>query len=325
MAELMESARQLEDAGFDWIAVGDRFDALVTAAAVGTVTKRSTISSCVTLLTRTPVQAVSACGGLDDLTGGRFVLGLGVGPDEWNRDWHGLDPSKPARRMAEYIRSFKAAWDSKPGFPANVDGESYRVHNYVRSGQTASENFPVLTGVVGPLNTRNAARYGDGAIFDIELPLSYVESVGLPALEAGVQLAGKSRTDVTAGCLLGVSVDTDRSAARRRARHAILQHIPIHYYQPVYATAGFTAEASQAATALARNDLSAAIDAIPEEMVDALYLAGTADDVRPAFRRWSDTLDLIVAMSPRYQLPPAEVRWGQEQLMLFLTDEIGRT
>jgi hypothetical protein len=57
-------------------------------------------------------------------------------------------------------------------------------------------------------------------------------------------------------------------------------------------------------------------------MVDALYLAGTPDEVRPVFREWSETLDLIIAMSPRYLLPADEVRRGNDQLLAFLLGEL---
>jgi alkanesulfonate monooxygenase SsuD/methylene tetrahydromethanopterin reductase-like flavin-dependent oxidoreductase (luciferase family) len=318
----MDGARQLEVAGFDWITVGDGYDAFVTAAAIATVTRRATIGSCVTLLTRSPVQTVQACSGLDDLSGGRFVLGLGVGPNEWNRDWHGLDPSRPAQRMAEYLQCLRAAWDSQPGRPAHVEGEIFRVRNYVRGRRSPSERLPVLVGVVGPLNTRNAGQYADGAIFDIELPLRYVSDRLMPALLEGARRAGKTRSEVTAAALLALSVDRDSAVAKRRARHAILLHLPVHYYEPVFEWAGFGREAAAAREALLAGDVLGAVEAIPDAMVDALTLAGTPDEVRRALQPWNDLLDLTIFVSPSYQLPPDEAAVAYRNAFDFLANEI---
>ncbi|MFN8534374.1 MAG: LLM class flavin-dependent oxidoreductase [Dehalococcoidia bacterium] len=322
LAELMEQAQRLEDAGFDWISVADGFDAFVTGAALATVTHRATLGSCVTLLTRTPVQAAAACGGLDDLSGGRFVLGLGVGPNDWNRDWHGLDPSRPARRMAEYIQCFRAAWDSRPGTPAEFSGQIYSVHGYARARRSPSPRLPVLVGVVGPLNTRNAGQFGDGAIFDIELPFPYVRDTLLPALVAGTRRAGKRREAVTAGALLGLSVDRDPALARQRSRHAILMHVPVDYYMPVWDAAGFGAEVAAARAALRCGNVVGAADAISDEMVDALAIAGTPDQVRRRIAEWEGLLDLMVFISPSFHLPPDEAATAYQNAVAFLADEI---
>lgn len=322
LAELMEAARQLEGAGFDWVSASDGYDAFVTAAALATVTRRITIGSCVTLLTRTPVQTVQACSGLDDLSGGRFVLGLGVGPNEWNRDWHGLDPSRPAKRMAEYVQCVRAAWESGPGRPATVEGEIFRVRNYVRTRRSPSERLPILVGVVGPLNTRNAGQYADGAIFDIELPFRYVTDRLMPALLEGARRAGKRREDVTAAALLALSVDRDPVVAKRRARHAILLHIPVHYYAPVFEWAGFGREAATARAALQAGDVTAAVEAMPDAMVEALTLAGTPDQVRRALQPWNELLDLMIFVSPSFHLPPDEAADAWRNAIEFLAAEL---
>ncbi len=322
MAGIMARAAALEGAGFRSLWVGDGYDAFVTASAVATATKQAQIGTGVTLLTRTPVQTMQACAGLDDLSGGRFVLGLGVGPDDWNRDWHGLDPARPARRMAEYVRCLKAAWASTPERAANVDGEIYHLHNFNRMRRSPSADIPVLIGVVGPRNTANAARYADGALFDIVLAKPYVESVGLPAIQAGLAKADKQRDQITVGGMVAISVDPDGNAARRRARSSILLHIPLHYYAPAFEAAGFSREAHAVRQAWERDGVQGALDAMSDDMVAALTVAGTPDEVRAKLREWASIYDLIIAMPPNLHLPPDEASHAYEQLIAFFAAEM---
>ncbi len=314
LAESVANARRLEAAGIESAWVGDSaLDAFVHVAAVAANTKTIELGTAVTLLTRSPVVAMLAASGLDEISNGRFTLGLGVGPDDWNRDWHGVDPAKPARRMREYIQCFKAAWHSGPGNPAQVDGEIFSINGFQRMRRSPSDELKLLVGVVGPMNTRNAAEFGDGVIYDIVLPHSHLKDVGTPALNEGMRRGGKSRRDLSVGGLFAVSIDRDRSSARRRARNSILLHIPVHYYVPVFESCGFGVEALASRRALERGDVEAALDAISDEMVEELTLAGTPDEVLRRVDEWSDVVDFMIVAAPSHGLEPDEAAWAYDQ------------
>lgn len=322
LAEIGAKAKQLEDVGFRWLAVGDAFDAFVTAAVVAQATSKVTISPCVTLLTRSPVQTMMASSGVDDLSNGRFVLGLGVGPADWNRDWHSVNPDRPARRMAEFIKCFKAAWRSSAAAPATVEGEIYSLKAYRRLRKTVSEDLKVMVGVVGPLNTRNSGQYADGAFFDILLPAPYLDAVGFPALLEGARRSGRTRKDLTIGEMVAIVVDADRATARRRARGSILNHIPVDYYQPVWDATGFTKEAAHSKERFLAGDITGALDAITDDMVAALTVAGTPDDVRKGLKPYTERLDVIVSMSPGQFIAPDEAAASYANLVDFLSSEM---
>jgi Luciferase-like monooxygenase len=64
---------------------------------------------------------------LAEYTGGRFVLGLGTAPKEWNEKWHGLDYGNPVKRMREYVECIRAMWSARPDHPVDFSGQFYKV------------------------------------------------------------------------------------------------------------------------------------------------------------------------------------------------------
>jgi probable F420-dependent oxidoreductase len=115
--------RQIEEAGFDLLFVGDHLfakgpnpDALALLGAVAALTTRVTIGSAVLLLPlRDPVIAAKQAATIDLLSGGRLVLGVGVGGEfEWEWNAMGLPHAGRGRRVDEYLDLMRALWSGKP-------------------------------------------------------------------------------------------------------------------------------------------------------------------------------------------------------------------
>ena len=100
------------------------------------------------------------------------------------------------------------------------------------------------------------------------------------------------------------------------ARNAIAVYGTLAYYDVVFNPLGF-ASATQAIRAAAqRGDVVAMLDAVTEEMIDALVLAGTPEDVRAQATSWEDFCDLLILYCPpSLTMEPAETRANHEAII----------
>ena len=91
MADLLRYAEMADDAGADsvWTAEVWR-DAFVPLTAMASVVRRARLGTAIAQLARPPWHTEMSAMSLAEVTGGRFVLGLGTGPPTWNEQWHGL-------------------------------------------------------------------------------------------------------------------------------------------------------------------------------------------------------------------------------------------
>jgi probable F420-dependent oxidoreductase len=138
--------------------VMDPFVALATAAAV---TTRLALGTGICLVVqRDPIQTAKAVASLDQLSGGRFLFGVGAG---WNREEmenHGTDPARRFRLLRERVEAMKAIWT---GDPAEYHGELVDfepLHAWPKPRQ--DPHPPIHVGGGFPAAARRAVRYGDG-------------------------------------------------------------------------------------------------------------------------------------------------------------------
>jgi alkanesulfonate monooxygenase SsuD/methylene tetrahydromethanopterin reductase-like flavin-dependent oxidoreductase (luciferase family) len=106
LADVAESARLAEQAGFASAWATEFYDrsATVSLAAMAAATSTITLGSAIAYaFGRTPLVWAAEARDLDELTGRRLILGLGTGTRRMQQDWHGLDGEHPASRMEELV------------------------------------------------------------------------------------------------------------------------------------------------------------------------------------------------------------------------------
>ena len=128
LPESVELARRADAAGIGIIAAGDGFvENFSTMGAIAASTSRAELFTSVVGWTRTPVTAALAATTLQDLSRGRYRLGLGTMPREWSEGWHDVEYSRPVSRMRDYVAAIRAAWSARPGEPVDHTGPYYRI------------------------------------------------------------------------------------------------------------------------------------------------------------------------------------------------------
>jgi probable F420-dependent oxidoreductase len=306
VATAVDLARRADDAGFESVWTTEFYDrsAIVTLAAMATVTSRVTLGSAIAYAVgRSPLVLAIEAADLDELSGGRLVLGLGTGSRRMQADWHGADPASPAPRMEELVPLLRRLVHLGPE-GVEHDGRFYRVSltptGYERA--VAPRDFPILLAGVNRRMIAAAGTVADGLVGHPIFTQRYVEEVARPVLDEAAGEAGRPRPEL-AGYLM-CAIAEDAGAARRDAKAQIAFYALVRTYKAVMDLHGFTPHADEIRAAWKRGDQDGMIDAVTDEMLAAVAIAGTPDDVRDQVRGRVDAYDRVLLYAPSFGLSP---------------------
>jgi probable F420-dependent oxidoreductase len=308
LADLVELGVSAEEAGLDSIwHVEIQREPIVPLTAIAARTKRIRLGTGVAIWARSPILASLVAANLDELSDGRFLYGLGTGPPDWNRRFHGMSYERPVHRIREYIDVMRGAWRAAyEGSSFDYEGELYRVEDYARSLRQQRERIPIYLAAVQSRMCALAGEIADGVIFNVLSTPRYVREYALPHMERGAARAGRSIAAVERAAAITAAVDSDPAQARRWARHHIAFYSVIPYFDVMFELHGFEREAAAIREAAAAGDPAGMIEAVSDEMVDTFAIAGTPDQCREQLRSWGD-LDVAVLFPPTFQLSADEI------------------
>src|SRR5262245_44567430 len=115
------------DAGFDSVRhVQNQRAPVVPLHAIDPRTKRIRVGTGVATWAFRPVLAALMSASLSELAGGRFVLGLGAGPKDWNERFFGMTYDRPVDRMREYVETVRGVWSAHSGASFDYEGSLYK-------------------------------------------------------------------------------------------------------------------------------------------------------------------------------------------------------
>src|SRR5262245_54283426 len=166
---MCEAARRAEDAGAQvvWCPELHR-SATIGAAALGQATRRARVGTAIALaFTRSPMTLALEALDVDEIAGGRFILGIGTGVRALNERWHNAAFERPAQHLRETVRNLREFW-SKAGarelIALNGEHEPMRLRGYRRPFPQVRTSIPVYLAAMGSMLTRLAGEVGDGWI-----------------------------------------------------------------------------------------------------------------------------------------------------------------
>jgi len=210
-AQLSSLCRQAEAAGADSLWAVDHLywphpigEALTTLAVAAAATTRPLLGTCVLQLPlRRPDAVAKQATALQLLSGGRFVLGLGVGSHEAEYERAGVDFHRRGRLLDEGVARLRAAWADHGGTGAG----------YVQAPPSAP--VPLWFGGASPAARRRAAAHGDGWVPLFLAPDDY--AAALVALRRETAEAGRDPEAVEPGAVVFARVGDDAEAPARSA------------------------------------------------------------------------------------------------------------
>ncbi|MCF7550798.1 LLM class flavin-dependent oxidoreductase [Pseudonocardia sp. WMMC193] len=319
LKSVVATAEAADRAGFDaaWTSEFYTRSGSISMAAMAGRTQRCRLGSSIMYgVGRSPLVLATEALDLDELSGGRVVLGLGNGTRRMMSDWHGVaDTAAPALRMEELVGLVRRIWNLHEG-PVRHEGRFYRL-NLVPTGEVEPPKraVPIVTAGVRPRMCEVAGRVADGLAGHPLFTTAYVEQVVRPAIAKGAAHTGRDPRDVELISMVICAIHDDPEVARREAAQQIAFYSSVKSYEPVLEVSGFGAQGQAIREAFGRRDLPAMFAAVTDDMVDAMAVAGTADQVRAGLKRYEGVLDHIMLYSPSIGLPPERVTENLDSLI----------
>lgn len=316
---LAEAATAVDSAGFDAVWASEFYSrsATVSMAVIAQATRSTRVGSSILYgVGRSPLVLATEAKDLDELSGGRLVLGIGNGTKRMMSDWHGIaDTSAPALRMEELVPLVRRIWNLHEG-PIRHEGRFYRM-NLVPTERVAPpmRDIPIITAGVRPRMCEAAGRVSDGLAGHPLFTTTYVEEVVKPAIAKGAAHAGRNAQDVEIISMVMCSIHDDPEVARRELAQQIAFYSSVKTYDTVLDVNGFAKEGQVIREAFARRDFPAMFDAVSDEMIDTMGVAGTAADVRAGLCRYEGVLDHIMVYPPSISIAAERVRENLDALI----------
>ena len=276
-------AQKAEARGFRrlWLAEDHHSrDIFVQATAIGTATEAIEIGlGIVNPYTRHPAQIAMAVADLEELAGPRFVLGLGAG---WSSiAAHGLEDPRPIAALREAAAICRGMLR---GERVAFEGARYRLPapGVKLSFAPPRRDVPLYLGSMGPRTLKMGAPTADGVFFSVFTSPSYAEHC-LGHVRQALAGTGRAIEDIDVACYIIFSVDEDGDAARAAARGLIahyLMRIPdtIRFEFAGLDVARMQSVQAGLKAAFAENRYRQSVDALDDDLVAALAVAGTPED-----------------------------------------------
>jgi probable F420-dependent oxidoreductase len=302
-------ASAAEAAGFDTVWTPEFYtrSAIVTLAQIAARTNRCRVGTGIAYATgRSPLVLATEARSLDEVSGGRLVLGIGTGTRRMMEDWHGVDPDGPASRMEELVPLLRQLWRLHEG-PVEHEGRFYhcRITPTAETTPGARNEIPVFTAGVNPRMIQVAGRVSDGLLGHPLFSRGYVDEVVRPAIDAGKRRADREDARVELVGIVICAIADDAEQARREAAAQLAFYAAPKTYGPLLDTSGFGEAGEEIRAAFAERDFERMTGAVPEPMIDDMAAAGTAADVRARLQEAAEVFDHVVVYPPSFGLSEA--------------------
>jgi probable F420-dependent oxidoreductase len=305
--DLVQVTKRAEQAGFDtaWTTEFYTRSATISLAATALATERITVGSAIAYAVgRSPLVLATEARDLDELAGGRLILGLGSGTKRMQQDWHGIDFSSPAARIEELVPLLRRIWAmSEEG--VHHDGRFYHMALDPTAATRPPVRIPVYLAGVRERMLQAAGAVADGQLGHPLFTRRYIDEVVKPAIAAGAERAGRAPSEVTRAGYLITAISDDADLARREAKAQLAFYSIVRTYDSIMALHGWTPHTDAMREAWGRRDVDAMVAAVPDEMLDEMALAGTQEEVRDRYESdFAHRHDHVLLYPPSYGLDP---------------------
>ena len=301
----MDLVREAERLGFHsvWTAEAYGSDAVTPLAWIGGQTSRIRLGSAIMqMAARTPAVTASTATSLDQLSGGRFLLGLGVSGPQVVEGWHGQPFGKPLTRTREYVEIVRAIWARER--PLEHQGEHYQIP-YRGPGATGlgkplrsilhGRQIPIYIAATRPKSVAQAAEIADGWLAVWYSP--YRTGFYRDALESGFRRAGggKSLASFDVAPAVTVIQGDDVQACLDFVKPMLALYIGgmgargKNFYNELACRYGFEAAAKKIQDLYLDGKKAEATAAVPNELADEVSLVGPPARIRDRLGAWRES------------------------------------
>jgi probable F420-dependent oxidoreductase len=309
------AARAAEETGYDgvWTAETGHDPFLPLAVAAGATERLELGTGIAVAFARNPMNLAVLANDLQELSKGRFMMGLGsqIKPHITKR--YSMPWSHPAPRMRELILAIRAIWECwATGGTLEFRGEFYThtlMTPFFSPGPNPYGNPKILLAAVGELMTEVAGEAADGLLVHGFTTERYLREVSVPALERGAARAGKTRSDLVVsypGFVVTGATDADMAAAASAVKAQIAFYASTPAYRPVLDLHGWGELQPELNRMSKANQWAAMGELITPEMLEAFAVVCPLDEVPARVKaRFGDVVDRFSFYAPYHVEPDA--------------------
>ncbi len=314
-----EAVAEAERLGFDsiWTAEAYGSDCLTPLAWWGAATERIKLGTAIVQMSaRQPAATAMAAMTMDHLSGGRFILGLGVSGPQVVEGWYGMPFAKPLARTREYIAILRDIWARRgrleapgPHYPLPLPDGTGLGKPLKASIHPLREDIPIYLGAEGPKNIALCAELCDGWLAMLFSPAVYDE-LYRPSLEegwarrgeaGGSRFTGAADFEVCATVPLIVTDDVEAAADALRPFYALyfggMGAKGANFHANVPIRMGYEKEVAEIQDLYLEGRKDEAGARIPTALIEELSLIGTREKIRDDLARWRESVVTTLLVS----------------------------
>jgi F420-dependent oxidoreductase-like protein len=308
LAGAVELAQHAESLGFHsvWTAEAYGTDAVTPGTWILANTEKISFGSAILQMpARTPAMTAMTAATLDMMSGGRFLLGLGLSGPQVVEGWHGQPYGKPLGKTREYIDIVRTILRREA--PLEHHGAHYDIPY---GGDDATglgkplkiivhprrADIPIYLAAIGPKNVELTAEVADGWLPIFFSPTRFRDTYG-PAIDAGFAKAGGGKSlaefDIapTVSVIVGDDVDTLRGFVKPMVALYVggMGARGKNFYNDLACRYGYEGAAKEIQDLYLDGNKKDAVAAVPDELVDEIALIGPKARIADRLEAWKES------------------------------------
>jgi F420-dependent oxidoreductase-like protein len=305
----LQTVQEAERLGYDsvWAAEAYGSDAATVLAWLAAGTETIKLGSAIFQMpARTPAMTAMTAATIDELSGGRMILGIGSSGPQVAEGWHGQRFGRQLQRTREYVTVVrKALARERLEFKGETlelplpDGPGKALKLMINPVQ---ERIPIYLAAIGPKNTALAGEVADGWIPTFFSPEHVAEF--RERLQEGADRADRSLDGFDIAPTVQSYISDDREMARNLMRPVLALYIggmgsrKQNFYNNLVQRYGFEAAAAEVQDLYLEGKKEEAGEAIPDALIDSICLCGPRDVVRDRLQAFRDAGVGTLMVSP---------------------------
>ena len=301
----LDLIKAAESMGYDsvWTAEAYGNDAVTAATWVLAQTEKMRVGTAIMQMpARSPAMCAMTAMSLDQLSGGRFIVGLGASGPQVVEGWHGVPYGKPVTRTKEYVSIMRQIFERKG--PVEFNGEIYQMPNKgegttglgkpLKSILEGNPDIPIYTASITPAGLRCAGEVADG-VFPVWMDPNKYDVLG-EHIQKGFDQAGngKSLKDFDIAPFVSVAMNDDLDAAYDSLRPWLALYIGgmgaknKNFYNDYATRLGYGDEAAQIQELYLSGKKSEAEALVPNSLLDEVALVGPRERIIERLGPWKE-------------------------------------
>ena len=277
--EVVECVKLAEELGYEsaWMAEGHGGDQFSILTACALATKKILLGTAISsVYVRTAPTIAMATASVDHFSNQRFILGLGSSHKVQVEGEHGLSYGRPIQHLKEAVEIIRGLL--KDGV-ISYSGETVSIKRFDFWFQQVRKEVPIYLAAVFPRMLQLCGELAQGSLLVWNTVDGAKSSVG--HIAEGARRAGRDPAEVDVACMIPCGVSDNRDDARLPIRGAVASYAGFFpRYRRLMAESGYAEEVEVVARAWATEGEETAKKLVPDRLVDALSITGTAEECR---------------------------------------------